>query len=177
MARSYTYLRILDQKIKLLLAIADIILIKAIVEIIACILCANIEWSIHISLTILLACLSRFLFLFLLLTSLWLLMIATCCLVIFLGRQSSIYNYFGLLFVLIRRLISYFKASRLLLLLLLLFRSINLILRLRGLRLLFFLFKWGDVVWWGLRFIGALGGRLARLCRSTLGIIHQGVAL
>ena len=54
----------------MLLTIADIILIKAIVEIIACVLGANVEWSIHVALAVLLAGLSGFLLLFLLLCSL-----------------------------------------------------------------------------------------------------------
>ena len=68
--RSQAHLRVLYQEVELLLTIADIILIKAIVEIIACVLGANVEWSIHVALAVLLAGLSGFLLLFLLLCSL-----------------------------------------------------------------------------------------------------------
>ena len=56
MALSKAPLCILHQKIELFLAIADIILIKAIIEIIACILSTNIERSVNATiLTIFLA--------------------------------------------------------------------------------------------------------------------------
>lgn len=69
-------MRIFDQEVELLLAVADIILIKAIVEIIACVLCANIERLICIGLGIWLAGITRLHSLLLLLSDLLLLTLA-----------------------------------------------------------------------------------------------------
>lgn len=92
---------------------------------------------------------------------------------VFLWWQSRLSDNFGLLFVLIRRLLGNFKARGLRLLF---FWSINFVLGLHGL-LFFHLLLFGIDVVWCFGLICALGGRLARLHRATLCIFHQRLAL
>lgn len=47
-ALAEAHLRILDEEVELLLAVADIILVETVVEVIACILCANVVWREHL---------------------------------------------------------------------------------------------------------------------------------
>lgn len=48
---TYAHLGILNQEIELFLTIADIVLVKTVVEVVACVLCADVERSISILVT------------------------------------------------------------------------------------------------------------------------------